>query len=182
MISQSQQSPLLIAASGFATVGKDFFCNLLSYKLKELDFYVKRYALADQLKADLYFFIKQNFDFDIYSCNADQKTLIRPILVEYGRSKRIQSQGIFWTSIIKKRIKEDKPDIAILNDIRYDQYLQDEVFWVKEKMKGVLVHISRYELKRKYEKDSNEYYIEFQDFIKAPNEDEKINDPKLRAK
>lgn len=184
------QKPLLIACAGHATVGKDFFCNLLAKELSKKDFYVRRYALAHQLKADLCFLIRQNFGFDIYDCTIEQKTLVRPILVEYGRAKRVQSKGTFWTNLVEEQIRKDKPDIAILSDLRYDIYPKDERFWAQNKMGGVLVYLDRDEEKKiplfdyrigDTEPTPNGKYNIEREYVKAPNIDEETNNPKLRV-
>ena len=161
---------IVVGCAGNATCGKDTFANLLIKRLSEKGITAKRYALADALKSDLYFFLKQNFDIDIFDCTLEQKNLVRPILVEYGRAKRIQTKGTFWTNLVEEKIKQDRLPVAVVSDVRYWIYPDiDELPWLKNKLNGVLVYIDRYDNidgKRRY--------------TAPPNHDELENNPKLK--
>jgi hypothetical protein len=160
---------ITIGLCGVAKSGKDLFCNLLINNLSFHGFKAKRFALADRLKNDL----KPIFDklnIDIWNCNANNKELVRDLMVAYGKAQRIKSEGKYWTRMLTTEIEADDCDVAIVTDIRYDVYPQDELYWCKEKMGGVLVHISRFNLLEGVKT-----------FIQPPNQDELANDPKLKA-
>lgn len=134
----------LIGITGVATSGKDTLCNLILEKLKSNNIDGQRLALADKLKEDLFPFIKDKFNINIFSPSSEEKTLIRPIMVSYGKIKRILSKGKHWTSLVDDYIEEliSKNIVPIVTDIRYDEYPEDEYFWLKNK-NGILIHIQR---------------------------------------
>ena len=69
-------------------------------------------------------------------------------------------------------------DVALISDVRYAHYTNDELTWVTHEHKGLLVHLRRYEKSSSavIEADGT---VKF-DYVKPPNEHERINDPKLR--
>lgn len=160
----------MIGLSGIAGSGKDLFCRLLlKKKIKG-----QRVALADQLKEELGPFILAKYDIDILHCSLQQKDTVRDLLVFYGGLKRFQTSGKYWTSIAQKKIDACK-GTPVVTDVRYDDFENDEIGWLKCKNKGVLVHIRKYwEVDDLFERQR--FYFE------PPNEDEKRNDPRLRAK
>jgi hypothetical protein len=160
---------MIIGLSGLARSGKDAFCRHLITELSPL--VVKRFALADALKAKLFPFIMEHFGKDITTCAGEDKENLRDIMVAFGKAKRRYSNGEYWTGLLEAQILSDSFDVAIVTDIRYDIYPQDEVWWIKEHMHGTLVHISRYE-----EKDGERIWI------KPPNNDEATNDVNLKCK
>ena len=153
---------LVIAISGLAQAGKDTFCRLLINKFEKRGIKAERFALADELKEKINPFLVQNFNINIFDCTIQQKELVRPLLVTFGKIKRIQSEGKYWTNLLQNQIMESKATVAIITDVRYDEYSEDEIFWSKNKMKAPLVYISR-------------------NGIKPPNKEEMENDPKLKA-
>lgn len=156
--------------SGGAGVGKDTLCqNLISrFELKGIN--AKRFALADELKIRLRDFLISEFDLDILHCNRLEKDFLRPMLVCYGKLKRNQSEGKFWTSILQQRIESDDCDIAIITDLRYCEFAEDEVFWLKNKINGILIHVSRYDL----QENGDKLYLPYL------NEEEAKNDPLIK--
>ena len=158
----------MIGITGVATSGKDTLFNFLYKKYKENNIVCQRFALADLLKKDLYVFIKMLFNIDLYLITPEQKELIRPILVVYGKYKRNASGGRYWIEKLNGEIlnylNRTKNLLPIVTDIRYSEYLKDEVFWLKNEMNGVLIHVSR-------RKNGN--------LIPPANEEEARNDKKL---
>jgi hypothetical protein len=132
----------MIGITGVARSGKDTLYNLIEKKLKQLNVQTKRYALADNLKHDLRDFIIQRFNIDIYTANLEEKELIRPIMVAYGKSKRMQTQGRYWIELLNSKINE-KDFLPIITDIRYQEYEKDEYFWLKKEKQGIMIHVSR---------------------------------------
>lgn len=156
--------------SGGAGVGKDTLCQNLISRFEENGIVAKRFALADELKARLRDFGIKEFGLDILHCSRVDKDFLRPLLVCYGKLKREQSEGTFWTSLLKEKIDNDNCDIAIITDVRYTVYSRDEVFWVKNVMNGKIVHVSRYDL----QENGDKIYLPY------PNEEEAKNDPLIR--
>jgi hypothetical protein len=155
----------IVGLSGVARSGKDTFCNLLIEEGLKLGFNGKRFALADKLKDKIAPFLISEFGIDPRTATGQDKELIRPLLVEFGRAKRIQTNGRFWTNLLEKEIFEHSDlDFAVVTDIRYCEYEFDEVQWIRS-TGGNLLHISRKE-------NGN--------FIQPPNDDERRNDPILQ--
>ena len=155
----------IIGVSGCARTGKDTFYNILKKYIPE----VEQVALAFELKKDLDEFTKSKIGISVFTDDTKEKSLIRGIMVEYGKIKRIQTEGKYWTCLAQKKINEilrsDK--IPVITDVRYDIYPKDEFHWLKEENDGVLVHITR---------------MFGSDEIPPANEEESINNEKLRSK
>lgn len=184
----------MIGLCGLARCGKDTLCKALIHECSLRGITAKRYSIADYLKNELKSFILEQFGIDVWNCTDEEKELIRPIMVEWGLIKRKQSNGQYLTGILQKTIDFDRiksssfqvpsemlgtalvypagVDLPIVTDIRYHQYENDEVSWVKNKNNGALVHIKR--------------IVAYDDlgepiFTCPPNEQEALNDPLLQS-
>ena len=155
----------IIGVSGCARSGKDTFFNILKKYLPE----VEQVALAYELKKDLDDFVKSKIGISVFTDETKDKSLIRGLMVEYGKIKRQQTEGTYWTCLAQKKINEilrmDK--IPVITDVRYDIYPKDEFHWLKNENRGVLVHITR---------------MFGDDEIPPANEEESINNEKLKTK
>jgi hypothetical protein len=155
----------IIGLCGVAGSGKDTMFSLLNFNNPN----VKRFALADALKTELFSFIKELYNIDIFNCSREEKDLVRPILVEHGKIRRKQSDGTHWTSLVTSHIqdyvRESNKNIAVITDIRYCEYEKDEVYWVRNTLGGKLIHISM---------------IDDGKTVAPANNDEKKNDPFLK--
>lgn len=155
----------IIGVSGCARSGKDTFFNILKKYIPE----VEQVALAYELKKDLDEFLKSKIGISVFTDDTKEKSLIRGLMVEYGKIKRQQTEGTYWTCLAQKKINEilrsDK--IPVITDIRYDIYPKDELHWLKEDNQGILVHITR---------------LFGHDEIPPANEEESINNEKLKTK
>lgn len=160
--------------AGAATVGKDTYYKLLKQIcLEDYGVRVIRFALADILKESLRGFILDKHNIDILNCSSEQKNKVRFELVNYARVMRQGTKGRYWITKLNNEIEEykngsrfRKSDIFCVTDIRHFEYPHDEVFWLKEENKGILIYVEKY----------------FQDgSVCAPaNDDERRNDPILR--
>lgn len=156
----------LIGITGLATCGKDLLLEMLKVRGE-----VTRFALADNLKKDLRPFLLEKFGIDINVCSPEQKEMVRPIMVSYGKVWRIMSGGTHWTKMVEEQVTLKKRNsLVAITDIRYSdpEFIQDEVAWIKE-MGGILIHLSRYSIVGKMKK-----------YILPPNSDEAVNDPILK--
>ena len=136
-----------IGISGVAGAGKDLFFNLLSKHLG-----VRRFALADQLKYDCAAWCYDQYGIDPLDCTREEKDQVRELLVFHGVFKRKLSNGRYWINKLDSQVKSfltnaQTDDIPVITDIRYQEYEKDEVYWVKNELKGVLVHVSQYQIK-----------------------------------
>ena len=102
------------------------------------------------------------------NCTREEKDTIRPLLVAHGEIKRKLSNGRHWVEILNKELAPDK--INIITDIRYNEYKKDEVFWLKNEINGVLIHLSRYD-------EINGKRI----YFSPANEAERENDPLVKG-
>ena len=89
-------------------------------------------------------------------------------MVAYGKCRRMQSEGKYWTSLVDPKIKEFKKDhiLPIITDVRYIEYKDDEYSWLKSH-NGILIHISR--------------KLDDGSLVLPANAEEKSNDNKLKA-
>ena len=138
----------------------------------------KQFALANALKRDCENFLKTHCDLDVHTDNTYQKTLFREFLVWYGDLRRKQTNGRHWIETMNETLNRYTGDIALVSDVRYATYPNDELGWVLYEHEGLLVHLRRYE-------KSSSAVIEADgavkiDYVKPPNEHERINDPKMR--
>jgi hypothetical protein len=157
----------LIAIAGVARSGKDTLCQMLIDEFASRGLKAKRFALADELKKELYPFIMENFGVDVYTMDGEIKEIIRPILVAHGGARRKLSKGKYWTGKMDEKLAKEDCDVAIITDCRYTDYGdEDEIGWVKNKG-GILIHIQR--------------LLDGGGIQPAPNEDERRNDPLLLA-
>lgn len=138
-------STLYIGVGGVSRSGKDTLAkslkNLLLDSYPELKIGIEPLSLP--LKNICKSFIKENLNLDVFSDISEEKKLFRDFLVWFGRVKRDQSQGTYWTSLLDERIKYEKYSVCIIPDIRYQQYPKDEVSWLRSKKNNLLIHIKR---------------------------------------
>lgn len=158
-----------IGIAGNARVGKDTLCNFLIKKFKEKsNLEAKRYSIAgDTIRKDLKPFILEKTGLDIDSVTTEQKTLLRPIMVEYGRYMRNITEGRYF--IEKVNINKDfgMGFIPIIPDIRYMEFEKDEIYWLKKENKGILIFLERegIEPANKFEEENNKEIKKNADFI-----------------
>jgi hypothetical protein len=151
-----------IGIGGVARAGKDSFANYLLNLLKLDGYKAIRSSLAEPLKHDCKEFISTKLGLDVWTDSTQEKAIFREMLVWYGKVKRQQTEGKYWTNLLTKKVEIEAPDVCIVPDVRYLQYPEDEVYWLKDKMKGVLIHVQR--------KDVNG------DIVPPANMDESVND------
>lgn len=137
-------SVLYVGIAGVARSGKDSLAleieNLIrSYKGKT----IYRTSLAQPLKEDCKDFIKDYLGLNVFTDKNEEKATFREFLVWYGKVKRQQTEGKYWTNLLDERVRQFQPDVCIVPDIRYQQYEGDEVSWLKAKENNVLIHLQR---------------------------------------
>ena len=173
---------IYIGVSGFARSGKNLFCDIAQKVLKEkYDLTSKTYALAYFLKKDCEPFIQEKLGMSAFSEKTEDKNTFREMLVWYGGVKRKQTEGKYWTGLLHEELKKDTNDVNFISDIRYVEYVDDEVFWLKKQLNGKLVHVSKYTYG--FPSDGRHYRINDKSkkiYTEAPNQHEALNDPKIR--
>lgn len=163
----------IVGIAGLARSGKDLFTTVAQRILEDRGLKTERFALAKELKMDLRPLLLERTQIDTFTERSDEKVIIRPLLVAYGAIMRTQSHGKYWTRKIEQKIEESDIDVAFITDIRYDEYPEDERYWLQDHMNGKLIHISKYTVD-----DSSGDRI----YIAPPNADEARNNPLLKQK
>ena len=170
----------LIGISGAARVGKDTLCRALIREFKKINLIAVRKSIAgDTIKKDLQKLLIEKLNIDSFTEKNDEKNLLRPILVEYGKLMRNTSQGRYFID----NFEYSKNTINIIPDIRYAEYKKDELCWLKDEVKGVLIFLEREEISdaNETEKINNKIIRNFADhYIKwgRLNEDDE-NEKKI---
>ena len=134
----------MIGITGVARSGKDTFYSILAKYFENKGFKAGRLAFADDLKKELNPFTIEKFKIDLMKCTNEEKEVIRPLMVSYGKCRRSQTEGKYWTSLLDAKIKNFSKQniIPIITDVRYIEYKEDEYSWLKNN-NGILIHISR---------------------------------------
>jgi hypothetical protein len=154
--------------TGVARSGKDTFYSILAKYFENKGFKAGRLAFADDLKKELNPFTIEKFKIDLMKCTNEEKEVIRPLMVSYGKCRRSQTEGKYWTSLLDAKIKNFSKQniIPIITDVRYIEYKEDEYSWLKNN-NGILIHISR--------------KLDNGNLVPPANIEEKANDNKLKA-
>lgn len=98
----------LVGLCGYARAGKDTAAaNMPGWQ---------RMAFADALKEDLQPLLKSQLHIDPISADAEQKAIIRPLLVEWGRTAR-RVVPDFWIKRLWRRLPADGD--VVISDVRY---------------------------------------------------------------
>jgi len=100
---------------------------------------IRKSIAGDAVKADLKNLLLDKFSINSFTENSEQKEFMRPLLVEYGKMQRNRTKGRYF---IDGFIPESNV-VNILPDIRYVEYPEDEVYWLKNEVKGLLIFIKR---------------------------------------
>jgi hypothetical protein len=136
----------LLGAGCIALVGKDTFYRLFSSILKDYGIECERVALADQLKLEVDQFCREKYGISAFTKNPAEKEIIRDCFVSHGKIMRKLSKGKYWTSLVQPIVdgyrKEGK--LVICTDIRFAEFECDEINWLKEKNKGIYIHLNRF--------------------------------------
>lgn len=148
----------VIGISGLARSGKDTIYEMCRDALVSLDKSSERLAFADELKRESDDFLMKNIGISAFTEVSAEKEIIRPFLVTYGTHLRRKLNERCWIEKVEEQIENKKEDYIFITDVRYD----NEISWVHS-LKGLSIHVERV---------GN----------KAPNEEEKLNDPILKNK
>lgn len=148
----------VIGISGLARSGKDTVYEMCRDALVSLNKSSERLAFADELKRESDDFLMKNIGISAFTEVSSEKEIIRPFLVTYGTHLRRKLNERCWIEKVETQINNRKEDYIFITDVRYD----NEISWVHS-LNGLSIHVER---------EGN----------KAPNEEEKLNDPILKNK
>jgi hypothetical protein len=121
----------IIGITGFCRSGKDTVFSLLNQQYPKQ---FKRYAFADNLKYDMMDFIDDQFNIDIFKCSAEDKELIRPLLISFGCAKRKVDIN-YWVKSVDRDIGNfisnnlTKDITPVITDFRFES----EIKYFKDK-------------------------------------------------
>jgi hypothetical protein len=149
---------MIFGISGYARCGKDTFGNSLAKNLRKYGIDAKTKALADSLKDKIADFCRSQFHISVYTQKTEAKNIIRPLMVGFGKSKRIQDPD-YWIKECESSFESNV--FNIITDIRYE----NEAAWILRN-NGFLLNLER--------------TLPDGSFIKAPNEEELLNAPKVQ--
>ena len=166
---------MIIGISGSARSGKDTFFNLLCKYYGKPNFF-QRHAFADQLKNDLKSLIKRKFDINIAKCSDEEKELIRPLMVSYGKLARNINQDYWIKKLMNKILPYKNTKIPVITDVRYpneQRYLKahfDDCINVHISREGFLPVNEEEEFNNPLLKENADYLIEWKNFEKTEDE------------
>ena len=165
---------MVIGVSGVAGAGKDLFVETCMNELSKRGKTSKSFALASALKHEVKDWCIKHYGVDSVNCPREDKEKIRNFLVAHGTTKRHATEGRHWVERLNPEILNCKSsyDYLFVSDLRYADYEKDEVYWLKEELKGKLLHISQFALKPTP-------YETIKVFREPANEEEARNDPRL---
>ena len=132
-----------IGISGVAGCGKNTLSEIIIKLLQRLELPYRELSIAKNLKQEVSWVSRELYEINSSNCTRNEKDTIRPLLVAHGEIKRKLSNGTYWTSLLNKELAPEK--INIITDIRFNEYEKDEVYWLKNEINGVLIHLSRYD-------------------------------------
>lgn len=140
--------PFIIGLTGVARSGKDSLCDSIISLFPNIKF--KKISLAEPLKKELDSFLLSSFGISAFTTDPIKKELIRPIMVEYARVKRITSKGEYYKNIAQNKINEAIFNnlVPIITDIRYCEYERDEITLIKDN-NGFLINIEKLDINNK---------------------------------
>lgn len=129
-----------IGIAGAARSGKDTLCKGLISYFNSLNIQATRRSIAgDTVKSDLKDLLSEKFNINSFTEDFDEKESIRPLLVEYGKLQRLKSKGRYFI----EKFEFTPEYVNIIPDIRYVEYPEDEVNWLKNQVNGLLIFIRR---------------------------------------
>ena len=182
----------MIAIAGAANSGKDSLLHLLK---ERLPFQLRRFSLGDILKQELYQFVMENFGISTFTEDREEKNLIRPLMVEYARIKRLKSEGRYFVDKVDRLISDyrehaDPNCIPALTDLRFAQFKRDELYWAKVERNAYTIFITRIENNGSHPKPINDeeannnpkifeqadYRLCWKSFDNEPDLEYKLND------
>jgi len=166
---------MIIGVSGSARSGKDTFFKLLSKYHGSTKFF-QRFAFADELKNDLKRLISRKFDIKISSCSDEEKELIRPLMVSYGKLARNINEDYWIQRLMDKILPFKNLKIPVITDVRY---LNEQRYLKSHFEECINVHICREgfppineeeEENEPILKNNSDYLIEWKTFDKTIDE------------
>lgn len=135
--------PYIVGIGCKALTGKDTFIDMLNDELTSLNYFCLKYSLANPLKEELNEFLLNNFNISAFTQNSAEKEIVRGIMVEVGKTHRKLTAGRHFTRMADfVREMNSFVDFFLVPDIRFAEYGDDEVDWLK-KNNGYFIYLDR---------------------------------------
>jgi hypothetical protein len=151
---------MIFGISGYATVGKDTFADSLYSILSKRGIKCYRESFAKQLKLQMEGFLMEHLKISVLTQKAEEKKIIRPLLVAFGEAKRKVNPN-YWVEVLDFLLL--KNGLTIISDVRYE----NEADWILSKG-GKILHLNR------MNEDGS--------YIQPANKEEEINSPNVIEK
>ena len=135
----------IIGITGYANTGKDTLANIIISNVEKRGFVAKRFSFAELIKLELRPLFHK-FGIDPWNCSREDKEKIRDVLVSYGVCVRELTKGRYLIDAVQKEIEASYCDIAIITDVRFCEFEDDELSWLLKDMGGILIDITRYSI------------------------------------
>ena len=170
------QIPTVIGVGGYARSGKDTFVKIARKILKEHGYSSIRLAFADALKEEIDPFLKEYYGISAWTDDADEKKIIRPLLVAHGCQKRVQNPT-YWIDKLDEAIETIHygEDVIFVSDCRFPNEVDWVHDWQKLRWSGWFVHIKKYSIGIQH--GLMDGFSTVKVFDLAPNAEESYNDP-----
>ena len=131
-----RNKPFVLGVSGNAGCGKSTLARIIKSRLPKSNIY----SLAALLRVETESFLNK-FGHNVWTEDREEKSKFRTYLVETAEIARQATKGQYywkklWTDIVSW---ERDTDFCIISDVRFDEFENDEIWWVKQN--GILVYI-----------------------------------------
>jgi hypothetical protein len=128
----------IIAIAGNATCGKDRLYELLCLELQGR-IKCKRIGFADALKEELNTFLLSQTGISAWTTNAEEKRVIRSMLVFWGNTFRRGQDPNYWVNQVARQVQSCQEETCwIIPDLRY----KNEYDWIKSQG-GITIFLNR---------------------------------------
>lgn len=177
----------VIGIGGYARSGKDAFVSIAKKILTKNGLTAERFAFADNLKKEVGGMLKaHDFNLDIYTTDATEKTNLRPLLVWWGCARRdLSCSGLYWVEQVHLQLLKiqekyrneglsDDNFVALISDVRF----VNEVKWLQNTWNGDFIHLRRFSMQKCRDGYGDDFMCPV--FDAAPNEEESKNDPLIQ--
>lgn len=194
----SERKLKVIGVGGFARSGKDTFVNVAKKILGQNGYSAHRIAFADSLKDEVQTMLgNHGFQADVFTDDAEDKRIIRPLLVWWGCQRRLESKGgMYWVDIVQRQLEGVQQLAETMGNADVDKivYLVSDVRFpneakrVHENWNGWFVHVKKYKMVQRTthassfsdEPDTPYGPFDIKKYDKAPNEEEAKQDPLIQ--
>ena len=138
---------IYVAFTGFARSGKDSFCSEFQKQVEDFcpNLKVDIVSFANHIRQEVGVFVQEQFGISAWTEENSEKEIIRHFLRGYGMSRR-SSDNLYFVKALEKQIQTvyASSNVIIVSDLRFAQFEQDELSWLKSKRNNLHIHICRY--------------------------------------